>query len=241
LRVPFGKTPRWLSFGLVILVACGQLPAREATVAYAPGLRVSAYLPPGAGPFPAVVLLHGGSFVNGSRTDLTSLAETLRGDGFATFTVDYTLPAHYPRAAQQVGRAVTYIRRHFSIGRVALFGLSAGGTIAAEVRNVRAVVTWSGILDFSRAGFLTAAAREYSPLGDGSPIQLVGPGYPLVFVVNSQRDLFPLASARAFVARVLVEGGDAELFVPPTGHALRYEAAALPPTLDFLRRTLRTP
>jgi len=90
------------------------------------------------------------------------LAGHLAQAGMAAFPIDYQF-APYPAAALNTLTAVRFLRQspsrfHIDPDEVALFGLSAGGTIAASAAAlaggsgaVQAVVSWSGLLDFDAA------------------------------------------------------------------------------------------
>jgi acetyl esterase len=111
-------------------------------------LRFDAHVPEGAGPFPAVILVHGGAWVTGNRTSsVQPLFQPLTDAGFAWFSISYRLAGDVARnpigAAMQMGtaesdvrRAVAYVREHAAEYRVnprkiALIGESAGGQLAA--------------------------------------------------------------------------------------------------------------
>lgn len=125
----------------------GQAPVDEAgalsTYTYATiegqELRLDAYLPPGGVERngAAVVVVHGGSWSSGGRSDFPLWDSWLAGQGFAVFDVDYRL-APQPNltgATGDVKCAVMWVKRHavrFGISpeRVALLGRSAGGHLA---------------------------------------------------------------------------------------------------------------
>src|SRR5215469_9009110 len=55
-------------------------------------LQLDASIPEGPGPFPAVILVHGGGWVGGSRKiDVSPLFKPLSDAGFAWFSIDYRL------------------------------------------------------------------------------------------------------------------------------------------------------
>jgi acetyl esterase/lipase len=126
-------------------------------------LLMDAYLPAGPGPFPGVILIHGGAWKSGSRQDESKVASLLASDGFAAFAVDYRLVSPYPAALHDVEDAVLFIRRHaqeysLDASRVGAMGFSAGGELAALLGTlgrgdvgagfrVAAVATWSGPMD----------------------------------------------------------------------------------------------
>lgn len=95
-------------------------------------------VPEGDGPFPAVVLAHGGSWVAGGPSLMEPLASHLNDNGFLTVNTSYTLASFdgpgFPFAVEDVACAVRYAAAHpDSDGRVAIVGHSAGAHIGAVV------------------------------------------------------------------------------------------------------------
>lgn len=91
------------------------------------------------GPLPAVVWVHGGGFVAGSRTDLYNYLQVLAARGFVTVAIDYTRApnARFPTPVRQTNQALSHIwanahRFHIDPARVFLAGDSAGAQIAAQ-------------------------------------------------------------------------------------------------------------
>jgi acetyl esterase/lipase len=94
-------------------------------------------VPDGEGPFPAVVLVHGGAWVAGGPGGIRDLAVFLTGEGFLTVNARYQLSANspgFPHAVDDIACAVRYAAAHpDSDGTVAVVGHSAGAHIAALV------------------------------------------------------------------------------------------------------------
>ena len=96
-------------------------------------LLLDAWRPKGDGPFPAVILVHGGGWEAGDKvTYLTPIMEPLSRAGFAWFSIDYRLtPTHrHPAQLADLRRAIRYVRHHakkFQIDpdRIAILGESA--------------------------------------------------------------------------------------------------------------------
>jgi alpha-L-fucosidase 2 len=104
-------------------------------------LLMDANIPEGAGPFPAVIWVHGGGFVSGDKYPAPmSLLEPLSQQGYAWFSVNYRLAPQYPfpAATDDVEAAVAYIKAHareykIDPNRLVLTGASAGGHLVSFV------------------------------------------------------------------------------------------------------------
>ena len=107
----------------------------------AESLTLDAYVPDGQGPFPAVIIVHGGGFIRGDKqTYVKPLFPVLTEAGFAWFTINYRLApqAKFPEPVQDVEDAVRWVMRHaaeYKVDpkRVALTGESAGGHLVSYV------------------------------------------------------------------------------------------------------------
>lgn len=95
-------------------------------------------VPEGEGPFPAVVLAHGGGWIVGNPSIMRPLATHLTDNGFLTVNTEYQLATFdtpgFPEAVDDVACAVRYAASHpDSDGTVAVVGHSAGAHIGALV------------------------------------------------------------------------------------------------------------
>ena len=94
---------------------------------------------PTAGPFPAVIVVHGGGWAGGNKAmegEVQPILGPLTQGGLAWFSVDYRLSrqARYPACIEDVETAVQFVRNHakeYNIDpeKIALSGDSAGGHI----------------------------------------------------------------------------------------------------------------
>lgn len=112
-------------------------------LSYAPGDRdalFDVFAPASMGaPLPAIVWVHGGGFISGSRSGLAGYLKILAARGYVTFGVDYTLApeAGFPTPVRQVNAALAHIaanagRFRTDPQRIFLAGDSAGAHIAAQ-------------------------------------------------------------------------------------------------------------
>jgi alpha-L-fucosidase 2 len=115
-------------------------------------LKLDAHVPEGDGPFPAIVIVHGGAWVTGDRRrSVEPLFEPLSDAGFVWFSISYRLanmadPKSNPTIAasmallggaiEDVRSAVAFVRANASDynvdpQRIAVIGESAGAQLAA--------------------------------------------------------------------------------------------------------------
>jgi acetyl esterase/lipase len=92
------------------------------------------YRPEGAGPFPAVLEVHGGAWVNGDRLNNAAIAEHLAASGILCVSVDFRMPpqARYPVPVADVNGAICWLKAHAeALGSradlVGALGTSSGG------------------------------------------------------------------------------------------------------------------
>ena len=130
-----------------------------------------------AEPRPAVILVHGGGLVQGTRWDHGEAALGLAGAGYAAFSIEYRLyvagdqSTLWPAQLDDVQRAIRWVRANADTygvdpERIGAFGYSSGGQLAAflgtrETRDnsapelagysskVTCVVTMGGLFDFT--------------------------------------------------------------------------------------------
>jgi alpha-L-fucosidase 2 len=124
-------------------------------------LRLDSYLPRGPGPFPAVIIAHGGGWEAGDKvTYATPIFEPLARAGFAWFSIDYRLTPQFRHQDQleDLRQAINFVRDnalHFRVdrNRIAIVGESASGQMVAQIatevkKDVAAIVSFYGVYDF---------------------------------------------------------------------------------------------
>jgi acetyl esterase/lipase len=186
---PAIRQPDWNSLGVSLIAG------REYLAAGSRRRALDVYLPTGHTETPAtkrgrpaVLVIHGGSWVGGSaaawRTDPSDIVIRLAQNGLVVFAVDYRLARpdepSWPTIVGDLREAVRWVRRHggeFGVdpGRIAVLGISAGGHLAAllgtqsEERGpdgvssrVQAVVSFYGPSDL--ATLIRVRRLSYEPV-----------------------------------------------------------------------------
>jgi acetyl esterase/lipase len=129
------------------------------------------------GPFPVVIMVHGGGFMFGDKADGAGLTgvDQLLAEGYAVASINYRLSgeAQYPAQIQDAKASVRFLRANaaqykLNPDKIGAWGASAGGNLvsllgttcgAAELEGadlgnadqsscVQAVVDWFGPIDF---------------------------------------------------------------------------------------------
>lgn len=99
-------------------------------------LAADIYVPAGQGPFPGVLMVHGGGWVSGYREQMSHHARILAKNGFAVVTISYRLAPRFRFPDQLIDcrDALQWMREHagqykIDPGRMAGFGYSAGAQL----------------------------------------------------------------------------------------------------------------
>ncbi len=134
----------------------------------------------GAG-FPAVVWIHGGAFVAGSKNDVEAYLRILAARGYATVGVGYALApiGRYPMPIAQANEAVAFVianaaRLHVDPTRIFLAGDSAGAQIAAQLAAMVSDPTYAAQVGIA-PGFSRSRLRGvvlFCGIYDASPKQV---------------------------------------------------------------------
>lgn len=181
-------------------------------------LTLDASIPDGKGPFPAVIVVHGGGWQNGTKRSYEKpILPVLTDAGFAWFTINYRLAPQYkfPAAVEDVEAAIRWVKQHAKVYRVdpkriALAGESAGGHLVAFVgvrptkeTRVAAVVDFYGPHDLAKRetdkgevgknmnaflGIDKLDAAGIAKLKEASPITYVKPGLPPFLFIHGTKD-----------------------------------------------------
>ncbi|MCO4773115.1 MAG: alpha/beta hydrolase [Deltaproteobacteria bacterium] len=194
------------------------------------------YLPPGPGPHPSMVLVHGGGWVIGHRRmkAMRHLATTLVQAGYAVFVPEYRMVFRGGRLTEALDDATTAIawwldnaeRFGLDRARVSMSGLSAGATLmllAAEQHResgLASLLPVFGVYDFSdmhggigrliRPLFLRGADPK-----SVSPLHMPPPACPVTLFHGTADTLVPYSQAVALRDAWSAAGGTVELVTYP--------------------------
>lgn len=219
-----------LAFFLATTLATASHAGLTTDIEYAKvaneSLKLDAYQPEGPGPFPAVILVHGGGWRNGDKSggpkkgSIVPLFEPLQKAGFAWFSIDYRLaPKHtYPACIEDVEAAIRWIKAHATEyhvdrKRIALLGESAGGHLVAlaavradDSTRVAAVVPFFGVFDMT-----SFANRTGAP---DSAIAMLFGHEPDESIMPVLREASPITQVKSGLPHFLLLHGDADCTVP---------------------------
>jgi acetyl esterase/lipase len=215
------------AFALLPLVSCSP-PANSSgvtmrTVAYGPLAEQKADVyelaspPAPAASRPVALLIHGGGWVAGSRSEFADMARWLAHQGMVPIAIDYRFvtQATWPAQADDVERAVWWLREnaqslHADPSRVVAIGGSAGGHLAAWLgttdrqspqgtpSRVNAVVSMWGPWDLTATNVREDGRNMISALMAGRPAREASPLYridgrtaPTMLIHGTRDELVP--------------------------------------------------
>jgi acetyl esterase/lipase len=229
-------------------------------------LQADVYVPTGAGPFPAVIVVHGGGWDRRDRSDMAGISRKLARRGYVAVNIDYRLaPAHlYPAQLDDTRAAIRWVRAQSSVlrvdpRRIAGWGYSAGGHLVAlagmaeggaddALQAVVAGGTPSDLPHYPVSPIITKFigapfAQKRETWREASPVTHVDRGDPPVFQYHGTWDrLVYVDDAFTFKSALDAAGVPNELYlVRGAGHITLFLAGfgAEAAGIGFLDRTLR--
>jgi len=220
--------------------------------------------PPGRGPFPAAMFIHGGFWR--ARYGLEHAGFFCAGltkSGFLAFNIEYRRVGNpgggWPGSFEDVTAAYQFLRQIASkypidIKRVVVIGHSAGGqlalALAAHHNSMRAAVSLAGVVNLRRAWELHLSNDAVSEfLGgppervpdhyrDASPAEL-HIGCPQLILHGVRDDTVPIELSREYVRQKKAKGENMTfLKLPDSGHyeLIDPQSAAWPKIADALAK-----
>jgi len=201
------------------IVEAKAIELQTQTITYATNLQADLFKIPTTKIVPAVVLIHGGYWSMGNRSELADFAEKLAKNGFLAMTIDYRLLPKYSQAAQteDITNAIWWLRENseklgVDPSRVGVVGLSSGGYLAA----------WA--ITHDKCDSKGIHSRPNAMVGLYGPWDLTNSGIKKVPESNQlveqfcagqdRKTLSPLYSISYPMPPVLLIHGDADKIVP---------------------------
>lgn len=160
--------------------------------------------------YPAIILVHGGGWISGSKENERFIAQELASKGYVAMTINYSLSdvAKYPAAVEDIQDALKFLKKHhreYSVNKnkIAIGGNSAGAQLATLVgvkNKVQAIINIDGIVSFihpeSEEGtyasywFGATKAQNFELWKEASPLEYVGKRTAPTLFVNSSQPRF---------------------------------------------------
>jgi acetyl esterase/lipase len=210
-----------------------------------PAQMLDLYIPTtGSGPFPVVIMVHGGGFMFGDKADgggLTGVDQLLEA-GYAVASINYRLSgeATYPAQINDSKAVVRFLRANaaeynLNPDKFGAWGASAGGNLVsllgttcgvaelegAELGNadqsscVQAVVDWFGPIDFLKMQEQFAGTSCSSNTNDASSPESKLVGAAIQTVPDKVALTNPMNYISADDAPFFIENGTADCNIPP--------------------------
>jgi acetyl esterase/lipase len=206
--------------------------------------KLDLYLPAaGSGPFPVVIMVHGGGFMFGDKADGMGLAgaDQLLAAGYAVASINYRLSgeAQYPAQIFDAKAAVRFLRANAAQYNLdpenfGAWGASAGGNLvsllgttcgvselegdlgnADQSSCVQAVVDWFGPIDFLKMDeqFAGSSCPQTHDAADSPESKLVGA--EIQTLPDLVKTTNPMNYIDATDAPFFIENGTADCNIPP--------------------------
>jgi len=223
---------------------------------------VDVYVPKAPGPHPLVLYVHGGGWRaghtrhSGAMADFPAALAELASEGFTVASLEYRLSAEakFPAQLQDANAALRFLRANaakFKVdpGRVAVWGGSAGGHLAAltaltcrdtkldpaaaDDACVQAAVTWYGVYDFAGMGTGSNGDNAVAQLlgcesacpperiAAASPISYIDAKDPPFLLIHGEADTtVPVAQSHLGEAALWKAGVPVEaIYIPGVNHS----------------------
>lgn len=193
------------------------------------------YAPPGEGPFPLVIYIHGGAWHGGCKEgEGADFAARWLPEKLAVASIDYRFAkdAKYPAIFQDCMDAVAFLRAnankyHLDKKKMAVIGQSAGGHLAAVVAMsegtnyyahagppLQGAILRCGFYDFTQGTgkFIKVAGDDgydENRVRKYSPVYMIHPGVPPILIEHGDQDTTaPKAQSEQFAAALQKAGLD---------------------------------
>jgi acetyl esterase/lipase len=207
--------------------------------------KLDLYIPTsGSGPYPVVIMVHGGGFMMGDKADGAGLTgvDTLLSAGYAVASINYRLSSEaiYPAQIYDTKAAVRFLRAnatqyYLNPEKFSAWGASAGGNLVsllgttcgvaelegAELGNadqsscVQAVVDWFGPIDFLKMDEQFTGTSCPQTHNDANSPESMLVGAAIQTVPDLVKTTNPMNYITADDAPFFIENGTADCNIPP--------------------------
>lgn len=221
------------------------------------------YQPAGAGPHPAVLVIHGGGWIRGEKEDMEKFARRFVEAGYLVYNVSYRLAPEYrwPAQVNDVRAALQWLHANAEAldidpARIGAMGYSAGAHLALMLGlqdatpKPQAVVAGAGPTDLAVypespyiLKLIGGPPSQYpAAWADASPLTHVSPDDPPTMLYHGRLDrLVEVEQSERLAAALADKGVDHELRTPAlAGHitAFLFDGGSFEQALDFFDRHL---
>jgi acetyl esterase/lipase len=198
-------------------------------------VRLDLFTPPGEGPFPVVLWIHGGAWKMGDKAAWPHM-NFLVGEGFAVVNVGYRFSqvAPFPAPLDDVTAALDYIKAHaadlkLDPTKIAVTGESAGGHLslllaASRPHDVRAIIDLFGPTDLVALAKVRDVHDSIDQLLGGpvetktdlatraSPVTAISREMPPTLILHGTIDtLVPIEQSETYAEKLRAAGGTVTL------------------------------
>jgi len=111
--------------------------------------KMDVYFPEAGGPWPALVYVHGGSWMHGDKSEAALFARGMTSQGYVVISINYRLypAARYPAMILDVKCAIRSLRANagqynLDPNRIGAVGVSAGGHLVSLLGTSEASAGW---------------------------------------------------------------------------------------------------
>lgn len=153
--------------------------------------KMDIYLPEGTGPFPVVVLIHGGAFKMGDKGMEASNAAALVLKGIAAASINYRLSgeAKFPAQIEDCKAAVRFLRANaakynLNPDKIGSWGASAGGNLSSLLGTTSGITELEGA-SLGNAGFSSKVVASVDWFGPINILTMDAEASALGFTINT--------------------------------------------------------
>jgi len=107
---------------------------------------------------PAVIMIHGGGWRSGNKSQMQVMTQEIASKGYSCFAVEYrlSLEAKYPEGIYDIKNAIKFIKDnakkfHVDPNKIAILGCSSGGQMAALIGTTNGDLAFEDALNKSKS------------------------------------------------------------------------------------------